>query len=237
MQQLLPLIGWRLLREPHVQNRQQLSASVTVSLLTITVPEKHDWHSFPETTWFEGLFPEIIFWATLWLMKIPQLSRMSWASAFLFFSLESLICIFVPWNQSPDSCRWMAEDTVTLPACLGSVQKKGLGGLWRVAKLGASPRLYLYNLLRETGENWGLQDHWWWTGRPGVLRFMESQRVGHDWATELNWTEDHSHQAGLGIAVFLDLHGTFSSKSCSLLFFPSRSLRGAGEPSYRIPIS
>ena len=29
---------------------------------------------------------------------------------------------------------------------------------------------------------------WWWTGRPGVLRFMGSQRVGHDWATELNWT-------------------------------------------------
>ena len=27
------------------------------------------------------------------------------------------------------------------------------------------------------------------TGRPGVLRFMWSQRVGHDWATELNWTE------------------------------------------------
>ena len=29
----------------------------------------------------------------------------------------------------------------------------------------------------------------WWTGRPGVLWFMRSQRVGHDWATELNWTE------------------------------------------------
>ena len=28
---------------------------------------------------------------------------------------------------------------------------------------------------------------WWWTGRPGVLRFMESQRVGHNWATD--WTE------------------------------------------------
>ena len=28
----------------------------------------------------------------------------------------------------------------------------------------------------------------WWTGRPGVLRFMGSQRVGHDWVTELNWT-------------------------------------------------
>ena len=29
---------------------------------------------------------------------------------------------------------------------------------------------------------------WWWTERPGVLRFMGSQRVGHDWATDLNWT-------------------------------------------------
>ena len=30
---------------------------------------------------------------------------------------------------------------------------------------------------------------WWWTGRPGMLRFMGSQRVGHDWATELSWTD------------------------------------------------
>ena len=30
---------------------------------------------------------------------------------------------------------------------------------------------------------------WWWTGRPGVLQFMGSQRVGHDWATGLNWNE------------------------------------------------
>ena len=30
---------------------------------------------------------------------------------------------------------------------------------------------------------------WWWTGRPGVLRFMGLQRVRQDWATELNWTE------------------------------------------------
>ena len=29
----------------------------------------------------------------------------------------------------------------------------------------------------------------WWTGRPGVLKFMGWQRVRHDWATELNWTD------------------------------------------------
>ena len=30
---------------------------------------------------------------------------------------------------------------------------------------------------------------WWWTGRPGMLRFMGSQRVGHDWATDLIWSD------------------------------------------------
>ena len=34
---------------------------------------------------------------------------------------------------------------------------------------------------------WVNSRSWWWTGRPGVLRFMGSQRVGHDWVTELNW--------------------------------------------------
>ena len=33
---------------------------------------------------------------------------------------------------------------------------------------------------------WGDSRSWWWTGRPGVLRFMGSQKVRHDWATELN---------------------------------------------------
>ena len=36
---------------------------------------------------------------------------------------------------------------------------------------------------------WVNSRSWWWTGRPGVLRFMGSQRVGHDWVTEMNWTE------------------------------------------------
>ena len=35
---------------------------------------------------------------------------------------------------------------------------------------------------------WVNSGSWWWTGRPGMLRIMGSQRVRHDWATELNWT-------------------------------------------------
>ena len=36
---------------------------------------------------------------------------------------------------------------------------------------------------------WVNSRSWWWTGRPGMLRFMGWQRVGHDWVTELNWTD------------------------------------------------
>ena len=36
---------------------------------------------------------------------------------------------------------------------------------------------------------WVNSKSWWWTGRPGVLWLMGSQRVGHEWMTELNWIE------------------------------------------------
>ena len=34
---------------------------------------------------------------------------------------------------------------------------------------------------------WASSRSWWWTGNPGVLQSMGSQRVRHSWATELNW--------------------------------------------------
>ena len=36
---------------------------------------------------------------------------------------------------------------------------------------------------------WASSGSWWWTGKPGVVQSMGSQRVRHDWATDLNWTE------------------------------------------------
>ena len=41
---------------------------------------------------------------------------------------------------------------------------------------------------------WVASKSWWWIGRPGVLRFMGSQRVGHNRATELHWTEVNTKQ-------------------------------------------
>ena len=36
---------------------------------------------------------------------------------------------------------------------------------------------------------WASSGSWWWTGKPGVLQSMGSQRVQHNWATELTWTD------------------------------------------------
>ena len=36
---------------------------------------------------------------------------------------------------------------------------------------------------------WARSGSWWWTVKPGTLQSMGSQRIGHDWVNELNWTE------------------------------------------------
>ena len=49
------------------------------------------------------------------------------------------------------------------------------------------------------------------TGRPGVLRFMGLQRVGHDWATELtDWTDTHSQRIGHHWAT---MHSTYTHET------------------------
>ena len=35
---------------------------------------------------------------------------------------------------------------------------------------------------------WASSGSWWWTGKPGVPQSVGSQRAGHDWASELNWS-------------------------------------------------
>ena len=52
---------------------------------------------------------------------------------------------------------------------------------------------------------WVNSGRWWWTGRPGVLRFMGSQRVGQDWATELKWTSSGCYKDIINKVTISDL--------------------------------
>ena len=65
----------------------------------------------------------------------------------------------------------------------------GTGGRRRRGRQGM--RWLMASLTRWTWV-WVNSGRWWWTGRPGVLQFMGSQRVGQDWTTELNWCHSQS---------------------------------------------
>ena len=60
---------------------------------------------------------------------------------------------------------------------------------------------------------WVNSGSWWWTGRPGVLWFMGSQRVGHDWVTEL--------ELELVLSDLLCMFSIFIISSLIALFFPT----------------
>ena len=64
-----------------------------------------------------------------------------------------------------------------------------LGGIGGRRRRGRQRMRWLEATLTQWTWVWVNSRSWWWTGRPGVLWFMGSQRVGSDWVTELNWTE------------------------------------------------
>ena len=56
--------------------------------------------------------------------------------------------------------------------------------------------------------------NWWWSGKPGVLQSMGSQRVGHNWVTELNWTYVPQKKFGIcPLPLWSDLLNVISDRS------------------------
>ena len=87
------------------------------------------------------------------------------------------------WNSST-LATWCKELTyLKRPWCWERLRAGGEGDDRRWDGWMASPTWWTWV--------WVDSGSWWWRGRPGVLRFMGSQRVGHDWASELNWTRSN----------------------------------------------
>ena len=63
-----------------------------------------------------------------------------------------------------------------------------LGGIGGRRRRGRQRMRWLDGITDSWTWVWVYSRSWWWTRRPGVLRFMGSQRVWHSWVTELNST-------------------------------------------------
>ena len=103
----------------------------------------------------------------------------SWSSNTLATWCKELTCWKRPWCWE----RWKAE---------GEGDDRGWDG-WM-----ASPTRWTWV--------WASSRSWWWTGKPGVLQSMGSQRLGHDWTNELNWTESYFNSLMVPVCIVYLFH-------------------------------
>ena len=90
------------------------------------------------------------------------------------YSLEGLMLKLKP--QYFDHLMWRI-DSLEKTLMLGKIEGRRRRGWPRMRWLDGIPDLMEWV--------WVNSKSWWWTGRPGVLQSMGSQRVRHNWAAEL----------------------------------------------------
>ena len=139
-------------------------------------------------------------WLPLWTTKKPEHQRIH---AFELWYWRSLLR--VPWTARRSSQSILKEISpgCSLEGLMLKLKLQYFGHLmWRAD---SSEKTLMLGKLRAGGEGdnrgwdgwtasptqwtwvWVNSRSWWWTGRPDVLWFIRSQRVRHNWATELNW--------------------------------------------------
>ena len=91
---------------------------------------------------------------------------------------EHLVCFI--WFTKNILATWCKELThLKRPWCWERLKVEGEGNDRGWGGCMASPTQWTWV--------WVGCESWWWTGKPGVLLSLRLQRIGHDWASELNW--------------------------------------------------
>ena len=113
------------------------------------------------------------------LLRVPWTARRSDQSIVMEISPEySLEELMLKLKLQYFGYRMQRTDSLEKTLMLGKNEGRRRRGQKRMRWLDGTPTCWTWV--------WASSGSWWWTGKPGVLQFMGLQRVGHDWATELN---------------------------------------------------
>ena len=152
------------------------------------------------------VFPVVMYGCESWTVKKAERQRFD---AFELWCWRRLLK--VPWTarRSNQSILKEISPGISLEGMMLKLKLQYFGHLMR--RVDSLEKIWCWEGLGAGGEGddqgwdgwmasrtwwtwvWVNSGRWWWTGRPGVLWFMGSQRVGHNWATELNWTEEKTN--------------------------------------------
>ena len=122
----------------------------------------------------------------LWCLR--RLLRVPWIARRCNQSIPKDIILGVHWK---DWCwSWNSNTSATWCEELTHWKDPDPGKDWRQEKKGTTEDKMVdwHHQLNGHGFEY-TPGSWWWTERPGLLQSMGSQRKGHDWVTELNWTD------------------------------------------------
>ena len=122
------------------------------------------------------VFPVVMYGCESWTIKKPECWRID---AFELWCWTRLLR--VPWTaRRSNQSTWCKELThLKRQWCWARLKMRGEGDNRRWDGWMASPTWWTWV--------WVNSGSWCWTGSPGMLQSMRSQRVRHNWATELNW--------------------------------------------------
>ena len=120
-----------------------------------------------------GLGPDLVYCRLWWILASCPCPK--------FPNFGSIGLEYIYFNKPPCWYRSLAKFGILYPIPLpGKIEGRRRRGWQRMR--------WLDGITDSMDMGLGGFGSWWWTGRPGVLWSMGSQRVGHDWATELNWS-------------------------------------------------
>ena len=151
------------------------------------------------------VFPVVMYGCESWTIKKPECWRID---AFELWCWRRLLR--VPWaaRKSKQSILKEISPEYSLEGLMLKLKLQNFGHLMR--RTDSLEKTLILEKLKAGGEGdnrgwngwmasltwwtwvWASSGRWWWTGKPGMLQSIGSQRVGHNWATELNWSTQDS---------------------------------------------